>query len=163
LDRYGAAINADFRSLFGVRLIDFFADVEPWGEFWRLLGQLGADSRYVKAQQNDPEVADLLASQESEDDPQEWKPQAQEWTLLHELVARLGDRQGDVAALIADLPVGVKTRHTPPPAFPRPETELDKARKRIAAEREQQYDDKVIDLVERAKQRYREQGLHEQQ
>lgn len=130
--------------------------MHPWGKFWRLLGQLGSDSRYVKAQQNDPEVAAMLAAEESEGDPREWKPQAAEWTLLHDLLARIGDRQGEIAALIADLPVGVKKRHEPPAPFPRPETELDKARARIKAEREQAYDDRLLSLVEAGKQRWRE-------
>lgn len=130
--------------------------MHAWTKFWRLLSQLGPDSRYVKAQQNDPEIAEHLAKQGKPDDPS-WRPQAEDWTLLHELVAQVRDRLGGVAGLIADLPTAVKTRHTPPPYFPRPQTELDKARQRIEAEADKAYDDRLLDIAEAAKRRWRAQ------
>lgn len=73
------------------------------------------------------------------------------------MTARNLDRLGELATLVADLPTAVKTRTKPPPAFSRPETLLDKERKRIAAEREKAADDRLLDITDRAKQRWREQ------
>jgi hypothetical protein len=153
VDRYGPAINADFRSLFGVRLLDFFTGTETWGEFWRLLSQLGADSRYVKAQLDDPEVARRIAEAEDPEDPQ-WSPQSTDWTLDRELLASIRD-------LLADLTV-IAGRGLPsngvrqfPPRYPRPDTETERARARMAAEKIQRYDDKILGEVERAKERWR--------
>lgn len=136
-------------------MLDFFRGVLPWGKFRRLLSQLGSDSKYITAQQNDPAIADHVARSEKPDDPA-WAPQPAEFTLMHELAAEIRDRLGVVCALLADLPVAVDHRHTPPASFPRPETELVKARKRVKDERDQAYDDRLVADVERAQQRWRE-------
>lgn len=129
----------------------------PWGKFWRLLAQIAAssDSAYSKAQRDDPEVAAAMAAEE-DDESKPWRPPLADWTLLHELLQINNDRLGHVAALIADLPVGVKQRHDPPKPLPRPETEIEKAMARVRAAREQQYDDRILDFAEKAKQRWRE-------
>jgi hypothetical protein len=144
-----------------VRVIDFFADREPWGEFWRLLSVLGADSRYRKAILNDPDAVaaalDEEAKRSGDEKPATWKPAAEDWTQLHELLAVIGDRLGAVAALVADGPVGVKQRHSHPPPYPRPETELDRQRKAREQAKDQAYDDRLLGAVEKAKRRWREQ------
>jgi hypothetical protein len=143
-----------------VELIQFFRDERPWSQFWRLLEDLEkfGDSRYVRAQQNDPDVAEEWAKREldkKEEVGQKWRPEPEEWTLLHELTAQVRDRLGSLAALLADLPTGVKTRHSHPEPFPRPETELDRAKRRLEAEREQAYDAKLEAMVAGAKARWR--------
>jgi hypothetical protein len=62
-----------------------------------------------------------------------------------------------LSTLIADLPTGVKTRTPFPPVFSRPETLLDRYRREIAEAEEKAEVDKLIDITERARQRYREQ------
>lgn len=142
--------------MFGVRLLDFFTGVETWGEFWRLLSQLDEDSRFHTAQEEDEELAQRLIDRGLLPDEEElvWRPAARSWSLLHELVAQVRDRQGDIAALLADLPTGVKERHKPPAQFPRPDTALGRARAEVRARREQAYDDKIHDFVEKAKERW---------
>jgi hypothetical protein len=144
-----------------VRLIDFFADREPWGEFWRLLSVLGADSRYRKAMLDDPDaVAAALERDEAtaEEDKSAWRPDPEDWSLQHELLASINDRLGAVAALVADGPLGVKKRHEHPPPYPRPETELARQRAAREAAKQQAYDDRLTGAVERAKARWRAQN-----
>lgn len=74
---------------------------------------------------------------------------------MHEMVAQIRDRLGDLGAILLDLPTGVKKRHDSPPTFPRPETAMDRARAAIKAKREQAYDDKINEFVEKAKERGR--------
>lgn len=140
----------------------------PWGKFWRLLDTLGDGSRYIRAQQNDPEVARYVAEKEAADrkaaekagtpPPPPWRPAADDWTLLHELMARNLDRTGMVATLIADLPTTVKTRTPFPSVFSRPETLLDRYRREIAEAEDKAADDRLMDLVTAAKQRWRDQN-----
>lgn len=70
-------------------------------------------------------------------------------------MAQSRDRLGDVAGILLDLPVGVKTRHKPPAPFPRPETELDRARARQREERENAYDDRIMNFVQQAQDAWR--------
>jgi hypothetical protein len=122
---------------------------------------LGADSRYRKAILDDPEaVAAALADEERSEDEAapSWKPAAEDWTSLHELLAVIADRLGAVAALVADGPIGVKKRHEHPAPYPRPETELDRQRKARELAKEQEYDDRLMGAVERAKKRWRAQN-----
>lgn len=151
-----------------MRLIDFFADREPWGEFWRLLSVFGSDSYYRKAILDDPEaVAHRLALDDQERKeaeargeeyrPAPWRPDNTEWSSLHELMAVAVDRLGAVAALVADGPIGVKKRHEHPAPYPRPETELDRQHRAREAAKEREYDDRLLGAVEAAKRRWREQ------
>ena len=105
--------------------------------------------------QDDPELAEKIVADEDED--AKWHPRPSDWTLDRELLAQVRDRLGQVASLLADLPVGVKQRHNPPPAFPRPETALDKARIAKAKREEREYDEKLLDFAEQAKARWRAQ------
>lgn len=132
----------------------------PWGKFWRLLARISAssDSHYSKAMRDDPDLAASVAARSSDDDPP-WRPPLADWTLLHELLQINNDRLGQLAALIADLPIGVKQRHDPPKALPRPQTALDREMDRVRKGREQAYDDRVLDFAEKAKQRWRENQL----
>ena len=136
----------------------------PWGKFWRLLQQFegSGESYYARAREADEELAGILA-EELVDDEAPWKPPAADWTLLHEMMAQQRDRLGEIAALLADLPVGVKQRHTPPPMFARPDTALSKAMARIKREREEEYDAKLDAFVSDAKARWRRNKEREEQ
>ena len=100
-------------------------------------------------------MAEHLATQPDKDAPA-WRPRPAEWTLMHELMARQTDRLGAIASLLSELPTPIKERHAFPEPFPRPETELDKARKRIEQAKIDEYDERLLGAVERAKQRWRE-------
>lgn len=101
-------------------------------------------------------MAEFLIAKEKPDDPP-WRPMPADFSLMHELVAQVRDLLGDVAALLADMPVGVKTRHKPPPKFLRPMTELDKARAKARDEADKAYDDRLLTLVAEGQRRWREQ------
>lgn len=75
------------------------------------------------------------------------------------MTAQVRDRLGEVATLLADLPVapGVKQRTKPPAQFLRPETELDKARRAIQEAKDKAADDRLMDLGAKAKERWRAQ------
>lgn len=136
-------------------MLDFFRDDLPWGTFWRLFEQIkGSQETYFsRAQRNDPELAASMAPQIIDDDSP-WHPPAADWTSMHELMAQTRDRLGEIAALLADMPVAVKTRHKPPPAHARPLTALAAAIEALQADRDQAEIDKVDDFVARAKARY---------
>lgn len=139
-----------------MKLLDFFTGKETWGEFWRLLGQLDDDSRFAQAQEDDEELARrlvALAPEEVEEKP--WRPKAAGWTLLHEMMARLLDRQDALISLVSELPAGVRKRRELPPSFPRPETALGRARAEIRAAREEAYMEQVEDFADKAKARWR--------
>lgn len=116
---------------------------------------MGSDSRYIKAQQDDPEVAEALV--EDEDEDVSWRPQPADWTLMHELLAQIRDITADTAKLIAQLPTTVTNRGEFPQAFPRPESEVAKARIRLKRERQQRYDENLLAFAEQAKARWRAQ------
>lgn len=148
-------------------MLDFLRGTLPWGKFWRLVDRLGDGTHYRRAQQNDPETARYIAEAEAAEaeaaekaglpPPPPWRPDPDDWTLLHELTAQTRDRLGELATLIADLPTPVKTRSKPPAQFARPETLLDIERRLIAERREKSEVDRLMDLGERAKQRWRDQ------
>lgn len=114
------------------------------------------DDRFAKAQQDDPEVAEYLAALPEAEE--KWRPAPVDFTLMHEMVAEVRDLLGELCALTADGPVAVKTRHTPPPPFPRPVSELEKARRRIKAARDAEYDADLLAFAEAGKRRWREQN-----
>ena len=86
-----------------------------------------------------------------------WRPDPDDFTLMHEILAQIRDGVAETATLIADLPTPVKQRTKPPAAFGRPETLLDKERRRIREERDQAADDRLLDITSAAKRRWREQ------
>lgn len=97
-----------------------------------------------------------MAAETPDEGAPPWAPALADWTLQHELLSQIRDRLGHVAALLADLPIGVKQRHTPPPDFPRPHTALDAALAEAKAAREKAYDDKLMAFADKAKARWRE-------
>ena len=132
--------------------------MHPWGKFWRLLARLGADSAYQKALQDDPAtVASALAADDTETEGTPWRPAVEDWSMLHELLAQIRDRQGDIAAILLDLPVAVKSRHKPPQHFPRPLTELDRARIRIQNEKDEADMARIDAFVKRGKENWKRQ------
>jgi hypothetical protein len=89
------------------------------------------------------------------DDEKPWRPEGSDWSLMHELTAEVRDRLGEIAALIADLPVGVKTRHKSPPQFPRPETALTRATRRYREEQDAKEMQRIEDWVEKGRENWR--------
>lgn len=76
--------------------------------------------------------------------------------MHHELLAAVIDRLGILIALTSELPAAVKVRGPMPSTFPRPVTELDKARKALKVDADQRYDDDLLGDIERAQQRWRD-------
>lgn len=129
----------------------------PWGKFWRLLNVLrrSSDSRYSKAQRDDPMLSAEIAAELPEELPA-WKPPLADWTVLHEIIQIGNDRLGEIAALLADMPTAVKQRHSPPARLARPMTALDRAIAEVQAQRDEEYDARIDDFVSDAKARWRE-------
>ena len=104
------------------------------------------------------EAADAdAAEKEGKPPPPPWRPDPDDFTLMHEILAQIRDGSAQTATLIADLPTAVKHRTRPPAAFGRPETELDRERRRIREERDQAADDRLMDITAAAKQRWKAQ------
>lgn len=72
-----------------------------------------------------------------------WQPRAADWNLEVALLAEIRDRMGQALTLLADLPAGVKKRSKPPPAFPRPQTAIDRARAQLELAMESELDDLI--------------------
>lgn len=148
-----------------MKLLDFFTGAETWGEFWRLLGQLDDDSRFARAQEDDEELAQRMIERGllTVEDEKPWRPKAAGWTLLHEMLARMLDRQDATVSLLSELPAGVTKRRELPPQFPRPQTARSRARTYLKLQQEKEYDDKITDFAERAKDRWRAMSPEQQQ
>lgn len=127
----------------------------PWLEFWPLLRQLSGDCRYAKAQLNDPEVVERLLAEQEEEAEGDWHPPAEDWSLMHELVAQVRDRLGAVAKLVAELPTTIEQRKPLPPSFPRPQTVYGRVKAERQQVREEHYDQHLMDVVDQAKARWR--------
>lgn len=129
--------------------------MHPWGKFWRLLDSLGGDSRYIKAQQDDPDVAEHIASKETDEDAP-WKPANEDFTLMHEMVGEVRDLMADLVVITGrGLPSNGQRKFGE--RFPRPETELTKARERHKRLREDQEAERLFEIVDVAKARWRAQ------
>lgn len=147
-----------------MRLHDFILGRESWGTFWRLLDQLGGDSRYRKALLDDPEaVRRTLEAQGStllDDEAEKWRPASADWSLDRELIAEVRDLLADAVVILAHGLPGKDRRFVDP--FPRPETEWDRYRAQQAQDAERRYDQNLQDIVAQAQQRWREQQADEQ-
>lgn len=141
--RYGEAIEFDLWDR-GDDLHDYFRGLKPWRRLLNVLDRLPANSQYVTAQRNDPELAELIASL-PEAEMGRWRPPATEFSLDTSLLAEIRDRLGVVATLLGDMPLapGVKRRSKPPPPFPRPLTAIERARAAAEAQMEADLDDMV--------------------
>lgn len=141
----------------GLDLLDFFRDERPWGQFWRLLDQLGRDSRYRAAQLDDPDVAELLAGEDGGD---KWSPMPADFTLMHELVAEVRDLMADAVVILGrGLPSNGKREFVD--RFPRPDTELARALENREKTKVEKYDEDLLDFAEKAKARWRAQQERE--
>ncbi len=89
--------------------------------------------------------------QATADGATQWYPRGEDVSLTDELLMVLIDRLGALYAVESSQPLqpGGK-RQRPPPAFPRPVRELDRARGRA----EQQYLEELDDDVQAAQQRW---------
>lgn len=107
---------------------------------WNILRGLPSHSHYVAAQKQDPELAEHLANLAGDED-RKWRPQPTEYTLQHELLAANFDRLGELIAAVIN---GYAKRGIQPPSrFPRPETELDRAMKRLEFRVDRELDDLI--------------------
>jgi hypothetical protein len=139
IDRYGPAIEWDLRREWQVDLHDYFRGERPWSQLRRFLDGLAPTSRYVIAKRNDPEAALAIARALREarhtEGRSRYRPPAVEWDTRTELGAAILDRLGEVVALLSDLPIaGKKRKGKPPKRTPRPETEIERAERRLSEE-----------------------------
>lgn len=146
MDRFGKAIEWDLRELLKVELLDFFRGLRPWTQLRRYLDQLQEirTSRFVIAQQNDPELAMTAARRRREAAKSttggRWRPPAVDFDTAVEIQARILDRLGEVATLLEAMPVATdkhgkpRKRSKPPKPFPRPETAVEQAEQLLTQE-----------------------------
>lgn len=130
--------------------------MRPWGKFWRLLDEVAkhSDSAYIRALRDDPDVAARAGAEYDPDDETPWRPPAADWSLQHELLGQIRDTLTDIAVITGKGLPGENRRFAE--RFPRPQTETDRAIAAAKAQREKEYDERLLDFVERGKQRYRE-------
>lgn len=156
IDRHGAAIDADLHSQFGMCLAEWFRKERTWKHLFRLLGQLGSDSRWYKAQMQDPEVAASWAQrtferEQAEDgDAEKWRPALADWNFQSQLLVALIN---EIRSLRFQMSDG-KTR---PPTFPYPETEYDRQLAALRQEKDAAYMDRLMSWVEEGQERWRQQ------
>lgn len=121
-----------------MELVQFFRGERPWSQLLRLLDGLPPSSRYVIAKRNDPVVALEVARADRDrraTGQGRYRPPAVGWDTHADLLARVVDRLGEVAALLADMPIRGKQRKAkPPPPVPRPLTAIEKAEHQLSQE-----------------------------
>lgn len=120
-------------------------DGRSWRQLANIIKSLPASSHYVTAQRNDPEVAERVAIQleEQGEKAPKWTPRPEDWDMLHELLAANFDRIGDLIAAVINTTPGIKNQVQPPDRYPRPETEIDRQRRRFIARTEEDLDDLI--------------------
>lgn len=142
INAYGEAIHFDLLGL-GRDIYDYFRRRRPWRELQIVLRRLPSSSQYVAARRNDPEYAEWVASLPDEA-KQSWAPSSSEWDLLCELTAAVYDRLGELITLTANVNRAKDaSAQKPPPRFPRPVTEIDRARARAEARIEDELDNLI--------------------
>lgn len=121
-------MRADLQETYGVRLPEWLAKRNRWGELLDLIDQLPSASRTKEAMLNDPVVAAQLA--EASDDGPAWSPPVSEWDTSTAITAAVYDRLGDLIDTVAATAGGrSKSKH-----FPRPVTEVDRIKRRLRRE-----------------------------
>jgi hypothetical protein len=146
LERYGDAVEYDLWTRQD-DLHDYFAGRKPWRKLANILRRLPSHSHFITAQRNDPELAEQLV--QSGVEPEKWTPPATEWGLPELLTAALFDRLGNV---ITAVQAGPQRRPQQMDQFPRPETEIDRARRRLGRQAERELDE----LIAQAHETYRQ-------
>lgn len=120
-------------------------DGRSWRQLANVIAGLPDSSHFRTAQRNDPEIAERVAEEleiEGAEGPK-WAPRPEEWDLLHELLAANFDRVGDLIAAVINTTPGIQTKVKPPDRYPRPETEIDRARRRFIARTEDDLEDLI--------------------
>lgn len=114
-----------------------------------IVRHLRTTSHYAIARRNDPELAEWVA-RNPQAAAQQWRPPPEEFDLHAELLALIADRVADHITVTVNTTPGVTRKQQPAPRFPRPVTEIDKARARADRQEELALDA----LVKRAQATY---------
>jgi hypothetical protein len=116
----------------GVDLLDFFRGRRSWRQLALILDRLPLSSAYREAWIDDPEVAEAIASQP--EPPSTGRPRLplSEYDTHASLLADVLDRLGDVVSVLMQQNGG-KPPKVPP--APRPETGVERARRRLEDKR----------------------------
>ena len=144
INAYGEAIHFDLLER-NRDIYDYFRRRRPWRELRIILRRLPTSSHYVAAKRNDPEYAERVAAATSgEGRPLAWSPSPSEWNLLCELTAGVFDRLGDLITLTQNVHRGKDAAaQKPPDRFPRPVTEIERAKARAEAAIESELDELI--------------------
>lgn len=137
-------------------LLDWFRKKHSWDHLFRLLGQLGQDSRWKKAMFDDPEIATELAREQLEKPGAKWSPANADFTLINEQLAQLIDLQKAAMRMQSTTP----NRKIEP--FPRPITALSRELERLRDEQSEAGLARIYDLVAEAQVRWQEDHPEEQ-
>lgn len=124
-------------------LYDWFRGQRPWRELRILVDGLPRmGSHYGKAIRDDPEVAERVASQP--ESPGRWRPDDADWDLGRELAAGIRDAIRDLTVLLHNVnaPKGKQVKAAE--RFPRPVTEIDRAKARAEARIERELDALIV-------------------
>lgn len=133
-------------------LRDYLNGRKPLRRLANILRRLPGDSHYVNAKRNDPQLAAALAQRASGDDKPKFTPPPTEWTTVAELLAAVFDRLGEVVRAVQNGYAREPIREPIRP-YPRPITEIDRAKKRA----EEQEDQALEDLIAQAQETHRRQ------
>lgn len=117
---------------FGLDLLDFFRGIYPWGKLDRLTDRLLRMPRSALqiALAQDEEAAEHQLAADDDAPSASNKPPLESWSPEVEWLAANFDRMGElIQAVVAGIPGGKPPRIRP---APRPETALDRARRRRA-------------------------------
>jgi len=138
IDRYGEAIEGDFRFYYHARFLDVFDGIMSPREALVLIGRLPGDSALAEAMAQDDELAQRASTGES---PQ--RPRIRDFGPTNQLLTTVADRLAEVVAAVAHLGGG-KVEPTP---LPRPET----AAERLASRLEVAGYDYLLERIEEAR------------
>lgn len=126
-------MTADLAEVYGADLESLWK-VRRWAHLLRLIDGLPSASRYKAAMLNDPEMARLIAEQ---DTGGEYSPPLEEWDTQTLVLSQIYDRLGEVIkAVLATIQVekGKSPPKYPAKPFPTPRTAVDDAREAMARE-----------------------------
>lgn len=130
LGHYRAALRADFQSEYGIDIASLFAQ-RRYVYLLDLIDGLPTNSRLAAAMLNDPEFAEEMAKQQLERDDEKqdpWTPAFESFGMGEQLLAQIFD---GIQALQATQVAAAGGKPGKPTPFPRPVTEVEKAKRRL--------------------------------